>query len=61
MEEIARELFDELKGKNKRMSIKSLREWEDVKELLSDDLITEEVLDEIITRVSAGMYVYIYV
>jgi hypothetical protein len=30
-----------------------------VKELLSDDLITEEVLDEIITRVSAGMYVYI--
>jgi len=54
MEEIARELFEELKGKNKRMSIKSLKEWEDVKDLLSDDLITEEVLDEIITRVAAG-------
>jgi hypothetical protein len=47
------------------MSIKSLKEWEDVRDLLSDDLITEDVLDEIITRfvfINVNIYcVYKYV
>jgi hypothetical protein len=71
MREIAKEEFDMLRGKEKKVSIVALKAWSNVLEMLEDRVITKEQLDEIVGDVADGkkqldlcihicMYLYIY-
>jgi CO dehydrogenase/acetyl-CoA synthase beta subunit len=54
MKDVARELFDELKGGDSKLSVAAFKSWSDVKDLVDNDLITSEALNEMILKVSNG-------
>ena len=54
IEEVTRELFDELRGKNDQVSISAFKAWDDVKALTEAGLMSEAALNDAITSVLAG-------
>jgi hypothetical protein len=54
MREVAQELYDDLRGSKDQVSLSAFKSWADVKDLLEDELITEDQFDEIITDVLGG-------
>jgi hypothetical protein len=53
--EITTEIFDELRGKKATVSVKALMEWEDIKEMLADGLITKENIASIVKEAGSSM------
>eukprot|EP01036_Dinobryon_divergens_P029673 gene29673-38802_t len=50
-EEQLTEIYNDLKGKDKELSIKKFRDWDEVRDLLSENLVTEETLNATIEEV----------
>ena len=50
-EESTRELYAELRGKSKKLSVKSFLQWEDVQEVLDMELISKDTLNKLIESV----------
>ena len=50
----ASKVFDEIADKNGKLSFKAFNNWKDLKELISDGLISKEQLDEIVADVVKG-------
>ena len=44
-------IYNDLKGKDKELSMKKFRDWDEIRDLLSEDLITEEILNATIEDV----------
>lgn len=53
IEEVAQEIFDELRGKSKTLSVKAFREWSDIKDLEKNELIDQEAIKEALEEVGA--------
>jgi len=51
LQEIAKEVYDELRGKSKTLSMKSFKAWEEVQVLLNSDVLKPETLDLLINEV----------
>lgn len=45
MAEVAREIYDDLRGEKKTLSVKTFRMWSDVKDMLQAQVITEDDID----------------
>ena len=56
MKEVAQELYDELRGKNTKLALSAFRAWDDIKDLLKDDLVTAKELDAVINEFAKGMF-----
>ena len=52
LKEVAKELFDELRGKDKKVSVAAIMAWEDVKEMIEDEVVTKEQIKDIISGVA---------
>ena len=52
LKEVAKELFDELRGKDKKVSIAAFMAWEDVKDMIEDGLLTKEQMKEMVSEVA---------
>lgn len=50
-EEQLTEIYNDLRGKDKELSIKKFRDWDEVRDLLSENLVTEETLNATIEDV----------
>ena len=50
IQEILRESFDSLKGKNGKVTVKALRAWDEANELISSGIVSKEAMDEIISQ-----------
>jgi hypothetical protein len=46
-----REVFDDLKGKNKVLSMKEFKAWEDIEEMLETGMITSKDIDTLAKKV----------
>ena len=52
LKEVAKELFDELRGKDKKVSIAAFMASEDVKDMIEDGLLTKEQMKEMVSEVA---------
>ena len=48
------ELFDELRGAKDKVSLSAVKSWGDVKDLLENELISEEQFDDVVSEVLGG-------
>jgi hypothetical protein len=55
--EISKTLFDELRGKDKKVSVAAFMAWGDIKEMMEDGVMTKEQLTEIIAEVIISYYI----
>jgi hypothetical protein len=54
LQEYATELFDELRGKDKKVSVAAIMKMEDVTQLIKDKLMTKEQISEIVSEAADG-------
>ena len=54
LKEVAKELFDELRGKDKKVSVAAFMAWGDVKDMIADEVVTKEEIMEIISEAADG-------
>ena len=52
LKEVAKELFDELRGKDKKVSVSAFMAWEDIKDMIKDGLLTKEEIKEMVSEVA---------
>lgn len=52
-DEAIRELFDELRGKSAKCRVSSLLQWEELKQLMEEGLVTEQNIDEFLGEIKA--------
>ena len=53
LEAVAREIFDELRGKSKALPIKAIKRWTEVQEAVKAGIMTQDTLDIIVKEVAA--------
>lgn len=51
--EVAREIFDDLRGKKKTLSVKTFKEWEETKDLVDSGALKRSTLEKAIVKVGA--------
>ena len=54
LKEVARELFDELRGKDKKLSVTAFVKSDNVKEMLEDGVMTKAELNDIVEEAADG-------
>jgi hypothetical protein len=59
LKEVAKELFNELKGKDMKLTIAAFKAWGDIKEMIEDGVMTKKELDEMVSEVCLYIYTYI--
>ena len=50
---ISRELYEELVGKDKSLSVSALREWEDLKEMIEDGSLKRSTLEKALVKIGS--------
>jgi Ca2+-binding EF-hand superfamily protein len=53
LEAVAREIYDELRGKSKALSVKAFRKWEEVQEAVKAGILSENTLDVLVKEVAS--------
>ena len=54
MKEVAKELFDQLRGKDKMVSVAAFMAWEDLKDMIEEEVVTKEQIKDILSMASDG-------
>jgi hypothetical protein len=52
--EISKTLFDELRGKDKKVSVTAFMGWSEIKEMMEDGVMTQEQLTSIVAEIADG-------
>ena len=54
LEKLARDIYDELRGNAKSLPVKKFKKWEEVQELVSNDIVQTETIDALVKVVTGG-------